>query len=288
MSKVVAFIAHLNAGPEDLSTIPDYRLRQTSWRNESIEITRAAFDTSAFASHFHDGLAIGLVRRGANVFRAAGKQSEVGAGEICIVNPGEVHDGGRSGKPWAYDNVLVPLPVVTSIAEELGIAPELDRHHVNQPKCVDAAQTFFRLAHDDPQNAEMVEEAGLHLIATLLRQHTSAARRSAAPEPLLAIRTYEALRDHTASRLTLSELEDALGASRFQIIRAVHARYGLTPHQLQLQLRVQRAREQILAGIQIADAAIAYGFADQAHLTREMKRRWGIPPGRMRRSSDQV
>jgi len=263
----------------------DYRFLQARWSEEVVEITRASFATSAFVPHFHDGLAVGLVRSGTNVFRSSRKRIEVGKGSLCIVNAGEVHDGGLAGHPWSYDNMLVPWSLIVATASELGVAPELENHCVDEPECVEAACAFFSLAHDDHEYGEQLEEAGFRLLGVLLRRYSVTRRRPVKPEPLLATRGYELLRDRADGRVTLADLERSLGASRFQIIRAMQGHYGLTPHQLQLQLRVARARNLILTRMSIADAAFACGFADQAHLTREMKRRWGIAPGRMLRNA---
>lgn len=260
-----------------------YRLQRLQWANETVEITRVAFGTDGFVPHFHDGLAIGLVRSGANIFHSGRRLVEVEAGSLSIVNAGEVHDGGLAGRPWSYDNLLVPWTYLAAIAAELNLAPELDRHRIDAPESLAKARTFFKLVHDEDVEGEAVEQAGLSLLSTLLQDHATAPRAAEPPEVSLALRVNEALRDHADWRLSLADLEHMLGASRFQMIRAVQARYGLTPHQLQLQIRVERARGLILGGAQIADAAIACGFADQAHLTRELKRRWGAPPGRMRR-----
>jgi AraC-like DNA-binding protein len=261
----------------------NYRLLQARWASEVVEVTRASFAADAFAPHFHDGLAIGLVRHGVNVFCSGGKRVEVEAGSLCIVNAGEVHDGGLSGHPWSYDNLHLPWPLLAAIASELGVAPELDNCRIDDPECVQAAKAFFSLAHDVPSNDDLLQEAGFGLLDALLRRHAVTWRRPSESEPSIATRTFEALGDLTDLRITLTDLERILGFSRFQIIRAVQARYGLTPHQLQLQFRVARARALVLSGTTIADAALACGFADQAHLTREMKRRWGASPGLMRR-----
>jgi len=39
-------------------------------------------------------------------------------------------------------------------------------------------------------------------------------------------------------------------------------------------------RAEIARGVSLADAAYAAGFADQSHMTRHFKARFGLPPGR--------
>ena len=61
--------------------------------------------------------------------------------------------------------------------------------------------------------------------------------------------------------------------------RAFRAAYGLPPHAYLTNLRVQRARELLDAGLRPAEVAAHVGFTDQAHLTRHFKRVVGVPPG---------
>ena len=42
--------------------------------------------------------------------------------------------------------------------------------------------------------------------------------------------------------------------------------------------RLRRAAESLQSGRSLADAAIAAGFADQAHLTRQMREMMGLTP----------
>jgi hypothetical protein len=43
-------------------------------------------------------------------------------------------------------------------------------------------------------------------------------------------------------------------------------------------------KAEITRGISLADAAYAAGFADQSHMTRHFKSRFGLTPGRLRRA----
>jgi AraC-like DNA-binding protein len=59
-----------------------------------------------------------------------------------------------------------------------------------------------------------------------------------------------------------------------------HFRYvlGISPKTLQQISRARRAVELLLAGSRIADVAFGLGFADQAHLTRSLKKLMGQTP----------
>jgi AraC-like DNA-binding protein len=81
--------------------------------------------------------------------------------------------------------------------------------------------------------------------------------------------------------LNSSDLEEATGLDRFELARAFRRLAGTSPYRYLLGRRLEAARRAILSGEEISRAAAGTGFADQAHMTRHFKARYGITPGRM-------
>jgi AraC-like DNA-binding protein len=79
--------------------------------------------------------------------------------------------------------------------------------------------------------------------------------------------------------VTLEDLAGECGLGRFRLLRDFARTTGLTPHAYLLQRRTELARRLIAAGTPLAEAAIAAGFADQSHMTRNFTRRYGYTPG---------
>lgn len=87
------------------------------------------------------------------------------------------------------------------------------------------------------------------------------------------------MEDDPLSDWSLSELADACGLSRFQLVRSFARNTGFTPHAFLLHRRILLARRLIAGGMALADAAAASGFADQSHMTRVFTRKYGVAPG---------
>jgi len=83
----------------------------------------------------------------------------------------------------------------------------------------------------------------------------------------------------------MDELAADAGISRFRLTRAFVAAHGLPPHAYLLSVRLNAARQRLAAGEAAADVAASCGFTDQAHLTREFRRRFGTTPGTYRRAA---
>lgn len=78
--------------------------------------------------------------------------------------------------------------------------------------------------------------------------------------------------------LAVRSIADAAGLSERQLYRRCLAAFGYGPKTLARVLRMNEALDRARAGLPLATVAATTGFADQAHLTREVKALTGVPP----------
>ncbi|WP_306206243.1 helix-turn-helix domain-containing protein [Actinoplanes sp. RD1] len=92
---------------------------------------------------------------------------------------------------------------------------------------------------------------------------------------------------HAAARAgrPVAAIADSSGLSARQLQRRVTTAFGYAPKTLARILRLQRALPLARAGRPFAEVAAAAGYADQAHLSREVKALSGVPLGALLRSS---
>jgi AraC-like DNA-binding protein len=62
--------------------------------------------------------------------------------------------------------------------------------------------------------------------------------------------------------------------------RGFRAHFGTSPHRYLVGRRLHRVKTAIAEGMPLAEAAAEAGFADQSHMTRHFKARFGLTPGR--------
>ncbi|NCT81867.1 MAG: AraC family transcriptional regulator [Comamonadaceae bacterium] len=236
----------------------------------------AADSALAFGRHIHDEFGIGLIERGAQKSASGRGVVEAAAGDVITVNPGEVHDG----KPLAADGrrwrMLYVAPALLLDAAD-DIAPGA-AFEFTAPVLRDGALAArFRALFDAAtvgEEALRTETGLLALAAGLLRPATS---RVAANAGVAVAR--ERMDDDPAADATLAAMAAGAGLSRYQFLRAFTRLTGLPPHAYRLQRRLQRARRLVRAGLPLAEAAAASGFADQSHMTRCFVRSYGLTPG---------
>jgi AraC-like DNA-binding protein len=86
----------------------------------------------------------------------------------------------------------------------------------------------------------------------------------------------------TGSRTPLHELAKTCDVTAPHASRAFAAHFGLSPSRFRREHRLRAAYRRLRAGASPSAAACGVGFADQSHLTRELKRFAGTTPARLR------
>jgi AraC-like DNA-binding protein len=81
------------------------------------------------------------------------------------------------------------------------------------------------------------------------------------------------------NKISFDELTQVTGLSRFHLIRSFAREFGMPPHAFQIQVRLERARSLLAAGMSISQVECEVGFADQSHLTRHFRAIFGVTPG---------
>lgn len=119
-------------------------------------------------------------------------------------------------------------------------------------------------------------EAAL-LRATLARVRAAASADPIAPAVLAAV----AGPGSAAGAVRVAALAEDLGVSERQLRRRCRTAFGYGPKTLHRVLRFQRALALARGGTGFAATAYAAGYADQAHLAREVHDLAGVPLGRL-------
>jgi AraC-like DNA-binding protein len=99
-------------------------------------------------------------------------------------------------------------------------------------------------------------------------------RRSGELDPRL-VQALNALVDHHVS---LPSLAAKVGLSPQRLRALAQSQLGMPLARWRVWTRLRRAAEALQNGQSLADAAITAGFADQAHLTRQMREMMGVTP----------
>lgn len=244
-----------------------------------IERIEACFAGDAFEPHRHDTYALGVTLQGVQTFHYRGEQRFSLPGNVIVLHPDEEHDGGAGTEIGLRYRMLYLEPSLL-----LGPLGQAALPFVAQPVVSDAALRGLLLEAltglDQELEALFVDDLLDGIARGLLRQAGKPALRIGHPAQRQVRLACAYLAANTDRVVQSRELEQLTGLDRFELARHFRALCGTSPHRFQLMRRLQQARQIIVSGTGLAEAAAATGFVDQSHMNRHFKKAFGMSPGR--------
>lgn len=202
---------------------------------------------------------------------------------------GEIRDAGE-GRPYVAVSLVLDPALLTELAATMPSVCESDQKGMGvavNPMTAPIRDTLLRLLslldspEDVPVLGPMIERELLYRL--LQGPQGQLLRQIAQPDGALdrVRRAVTWIRDHPDTHLRIDALCDASGMSRASLHRHFLSITGFSPLQYQKHLRLQEARQLLLAGgHSAAEAAFAVGYESASQFSREYLRQFGAPPVR--------
>lgn len=241
-----------------------------------------------FGRHYHLDYHVGLVTAGVQRQHYLGETYRLGPGRICLMPPGDIHDGDPdSGEAYSLKTFRLSPALLASVTGEITGTPQppaLAGAVLDDPAL---AASLMRL-HDallggDDTSPLHMQSAWLTLMERLFSRSRSVV--SQAVKGALSPRQWEQVKAHChahlARKITLDELAALCGVDRFQFLKLFKQTVGMTPHAWLVRLRLEQACALLQRnGGSIAQVALEVGFYDQSHFNRAFRHAFGVAPSR--------
>jgi AraC family transcriptional regulator len=206
-------------------------------------------------------------------------EAPAGSMAICPAGVDSAADAEES-----VDAVIVgidPGQFALAAAEDSALEAQLlERLSGYDEALLELARTLVSETADDYRNGPLFwNDVASNFIYGLVARHTAEATRWA--RGMLGEDVLSRLRDYVVAHLNepigVASLANIAGRSPFHFSRVFTRSVGMTPHRYVVHLRLQRAIALVREGrFGLAEIAARTGFADQSHLSRWVRRVYGV------------
>lgn len=250
---------------------------------DGIECVRADFKDQHFSKHVHEGYAIGVIEHGAQRFFNEGKNHISGTGSLVIVNADSAHTGSAvSENGWGY-RAMYPTPelfdeLLSDFTGKRKNAPYFHNPIINDKQLIKQFNLIFSSLSGRPSRLTL-ETMVYNFFAQLSlnsKINYSVIPTKKAKKSLLSAKEF--INAYASMEISLERLSKEIGMSKYYLIRQFQAAFGITPHQYQIQSRIQQAKYLLKNGELPSNVALECGFFDQSHMNTHFKKALGTTP----------
>lgn len=256
-----------------------------------LKVSSVATPTSPAGSLARPTLAI--VAQGAKRTVLADRVYEYRAGQylICTVDlpvTGQVTEASRA-KPFLGLGLPLKESVIAALALETGPAKPSEDSDTGMvtadadEELIDAVVRLLRLLESPREFAVLGPGVEREIHWRLMNgPHAALVRKIGVSDSRVSIVRHAArwITDHYDRTIRIADVADHVGVSEATLNRHFRAVTAMSPLQYQKQLRLSRARAQLMsAPDDIAGVGHAVGYDSPSQFNREYRRMFGVPPG---------
>jgi AraC family transcriptional regulator len=230
--------------------------------------------------HDHECAIINLTLDGSFQQTVGNRPQECEAGSLLIIPPGESH-GNKYGHEGAHSLLIELAPSRLDY-----IRPFTDLFETPVHVKGKALPLVTRRIYDEFRGRAsgfelVIEGLILEMLGQTFRQSNL---RNFPTPPRWLVQAQELIHQHFTEKLSLRVIADAVGVHPSHLARTFRQYHRCSIGVYVRRLCVEYAAREILKpGSSLTDVALAAGFSDQSHFTREFKRRLYTTPARYRK-----
>ncbi|MDZ4666919.1 MAG: AraC family transcriptional regulator [bacterium] len=230
--------------------------------------------------HFHDDYQIGFVTKGVIENKYKKSNELINTKRLYVIKPNEIHSENlvyESNLEFTF--MFIPSSTIENIINDITGSS-------NKKDC------FNNLLLDNKANSQQLKIA-YDLFASFRQNDTlafqtnllnfveneliisnegniSAIKFGKEERVVEFVKMY--LQEHYCNEVSLDELATGACMSKFHLARTFLKKTGMTIHRFQTNLRVCKAKELLVKGLNPVNVAMELGFSDQAHFSNTFKR----------------
>ncbi|MHA6529332.1 AraC family ligand binding domain-containing protein [Paenibacillus sp. BAC0078] len=235
-----------------------------------------------FPNHFHDYYVIGFIERGKRSLVCNHKEYSLSSGDVVIFNPQDPHAcEAVDGRALDYRCINIQPEVMREYVQEItgsNVLPRFTQPVLYQSELALSLHELHLMILESQSDFQK-EELFMFLLEQLLRDYTDTEPPCPTRELTAEIKIIcEYIESHYAHSITLNQLSELAGISKYHLLRLFTKQKGISPYCYLETVRINHAKKLLEQGALPIEVASQTGFSDQSHFTNFFKKLIGLTP----------
>ncbi|MHA3113302.1 AraC family transcriptional regulator [Acinetobacter sp. ANC 4193] len=252
-----------------------------------VETRRACQSRVCYKAHSHATLSIGAVDAGQSNFYSAFTDEVTIQQESLVVIPAHIEHSCNPAEHqyWSYQMLHVDATWLEHLSSEVHFLllekmpiPQLKPFVLHDSVAYQAFCQMNRALFDPDVLITEKEQVLIECLTQLLFPYIDWQQLPKHAYFYQHLQRLMTFCQQAQGFLSLQQLAEKIGVSRYVVIRLFKTNLGLTPHLFQLNLKIHQARQVLKTGAKISTLATDLGFSDQSHFHKVFKAHTGVTP----------
>lgn len=235
-----------------------------------------------FPNHFHEYYVVGFIESGQRYLSCKNKKYTIETGDLILFNPGDNHTCKQiDGRTLDYRCINIQQEVMRKAVFEItgkDYLPYFKEPVLFHNDLVSTLRELHLMVMMEEKEFKK-EEIFLFIIQQLITEYADAVSVVASQEANAEIKAVcDYLENNYMKNITLNDLSDLAGISKYHLIRSFTKQKGISPYSYLETIRISKAKRLLEQGIAPIDVALQTGFTDQSHFTNFFKKLIGLTP----------
>lgn len=235
-----------------------------------------------FPNHFHEYYVIGFIEKGRRFLSCRNREYTIEPGDLLLFNPRDNHRCEQiDGQTLDYRCINIQPEIMSQAVFEITgkeslpyFAPQVIFHS----ELVSILRDLHQIIMEDETDFRK-EEIFFFLLEQLMEEYTGQAMPSEPSEQSTKAKAIcEFLETHYKDNITLDDLCNLTGLSKYYLLRSFTKQKGISPYSYLETIRIDHAKKMLEQGMLPIDVAFHTGFNDQSHFTNFFKKFIGLTP----------
>jgi AraC-like DNA-binding protein len=225
-------------------------------------------------SYFPKNYQIAFIEKGEGAIIVGDVAHQVTEGQFFLIHPNLIHNGKPNFETgWSVKTLVFKNTFVEKLFEN-EVLPTFKTLVFEDDNYTDIFKKCYQILDSQGFKLDKESKSNLFLqcyeLLSIPSEKTKSLSQKEENDALQNAISF--IEINYKEEISVEELAKKVFLSKFHFIRSFKKQTGLTPHNYQMQLKLNEARRLIFKRKSLTEVAFELGFADQAHFTNTFKR----------------